>query len=279
MRKIGIEYISVFGLPPVDFVHLAADLGCNNIGTALVPMPFNPHAYIRWSLISDKLLRQRMIVAMRDRGISLSLGEGFMVRPGADVRELAANLDIMCELGAERINALSIDPDMDRTFDQFAALAEMTQAVGVETTLEFIPGTAVNTLPIALKAIHHVARNNFRLLIDSMHLFRSGSTVKDIASLDPAVIGYVQLCDVPLVSPLGSSVDNYMEEAKFERMAPGTGELPLLDLLDVLPIRLPIGLEVPQRSLVESGLAPHEYLGRCVEATRILLAHSKTALH
>jgi sugar phosphate isomerase/epimerase len=216
-----------------------------------------------------------MIVAMHDRGISLSLGEGFMVRPGADVRELASHLDIMCELGAKRINALSIDPDLNRSFDQLAVLAEMSGKVDVETTLEFIPGTTVSTLPIALNAIRHVGKKHFRLLIDSMHLFRSGATIKDVAALDPTVIGYVQLCDVPLVS----NFDNYMDEAKFERMAPGAGDLPLLDLLDVLPIQLPIGLEVPQRSLVELGLAPHEYLGRCVEATRILLAHSKAALH
>jgi hypothetical protein len=39
MRAIGIEYINVFGLPPVEFVNLAADLGCAHIGTGLLPMP------------------------------------------------------------------------------------------------------------------------------------------------------------------------------------------------------------------------------------------------
>jgi hypothetical protein len=34
MRALGIEFISVFGLPPVDFVHLAAGLGCRYISTA-----------------------------------------------------------------------------------------------------------------------------------------------------------------------------------------------------------------------------------------------------
>ena len=36
MHPLGIEFISVFGLPPVEFVHLAADLGCRHISTALV---------------------------------------------------------------------------------------------------------------------------------------------------------------------------------------------------------------------------------------------------
>jgi hypothetical protein len=71
MRRIGIEFISVFGLPPVEFVNLAADLGCASIGTGLVPMPYNPHGYPTWSLLDDRTLRQRMTAAMSDRGISL----------------------------------------------------------------------------------------------------------------------------------------------------------------------------------------------------------------
>ena len=34
-RSIGIEFISVLGLPPVEFVHLAAGLGCDHVGTSL----------------------------------------------------------------------------------------------------------------------------------------------------------------------------------------------------------------------------------------------------
>jgi sugar phosphate isomerase/epimerase len=100
-----------------------------------------------------------------------------------------------------------------------------------------------------------------------MHFFRSGSSASDIAALDADVIGYVQLCDVPLVSKYSS----YMEEALYERMVPGTGELPLLELLAALPNDVVLGLEVPQRSLAEAGVGPHERVARCVEATRNLL--------
>ena len=274
MRRIGIEYISVFGLPPVEFVNLAADLGCSYIGTALTPMPYNPHGYPTWSLIDDRALRREMISALRGRGVSISVGEGILVRPNTDVRDRALDLDVMCELGVERINTLSIDPDRSRSFDQFATLAEMTDAVGMETTVEFGPMMAVADLPTALAALRHVARSNCRLLIDTMHLVRSGSGASDIAALDPAVIGYAQLCDAPLISKFSQ----YMDEAKYERMAPGTGELPLLDILAALPGHLAVGLEVPQRSLAEAGVGPRERLGRCVEATRELLARAEAAM-
>jgi sugar phosphate isomerase/epimerase len=119
-----------------------------------------------------------------------------------------------------------------------------------------------------LAAIDHVGRPDFRLLIDTMHVLRSGSTPDDVAALDPKLIAYVQLSD----APLAPRFDSYMEEAMFERMVPGEGELPLRELLAVLPDGLVISLEVPQRSLAEAGIGPEARLGHCVEATRALLA-------
>src|SRR5882724_8235171 len=122
MNRLGIENISVFGLPPVEFVNLAADLGCRYISTGLDPIDYNPHGYPRFSLREDKALRREMVAAMRDRDVSISLGEGFTIRPGLDVCEQrAADLDVMRELGVKRINTVSMDPDLGRTFDQFAA--------------------------------------------------------------------------------------------------------------------------------------------------------------
>ena len=275
MDRIGIERLCVFGLPPVQFVDLAADLGCRYIGTGLVPMPYNPHGYPKWSLRDDQALRREMIAAMRTRDVSISLCEGFGVRRGADVSEYAADLDAINELGVKRINVASIDRDISRTLDQFAKLADMADALGIETTIEIGPGP-IPHLSAALTAVRHVGKPNFRLLIDTMHFCRSGAGAADIAALDPDVIGYVQLCDVPLISKHAT----YMDEALHERMVPGTGELPLLDILAVLPHHLVLGLEVPQRSLAEAGIGPHDRVARCVDATRNLLqrvaAHAST---
>jgi sugar phosphate isomerase/epimerase len=268
MVALGIETISVFGLPPVEFVNLAADLGCQHISSGLTAFGYNPHGYAPFSLRDDAPLRREMITAMHDRGVSISLGEGLTVRPGSDVRDYAPDLDIMCELGIRRINTVSMDPDLTRSFDQFAALAEMAAARGVETTTELSPGLTVADLPTALAAVRHVGRRDFRLLIDTMHLVRSGATVADLAALDPDLIGYVQICD----APFKPRFESYFEEAMFERMAPGTGELGLLQILAALPRDRVFALEVPLRSQAEAGLGPRERLGKCVEAARALFA-------
>ncbi|MFT3929462.1 MAG: sugar phosphate isomerase/epimerase [Spongiibacteraceae bacterium] len=266
MNRLGIEFLSVFGLSPVQLVNLAADLNCAHISTGLAPAPFNPLDYPLWSLRDDAALRRDMIAAMNDRGISISLGEGFSVRADLDARDRAADLELMCELGVKRINSVAVDPDLHRCFDQLAKLAEMAAAVGIEATLEFGPGLTIGDLPTALAAIKH-AGPKLRLLIDTMHFVRSGSSIADLAALDPNMIGYIQLSDVPRVP----NNPNYMEEAMFERMTPGQGELPLLDILGALPRERVIGLEIPQLTLAKAGVDAHARLQVCVEAARALL--------
>jgi sugar phosphate isomerase/epimerase len=272
VNRLGIENISVFGLPPVEFVNLAADLGCRNISIGLIPIDYNPHGYPRFSLREDKALRRNVVAALRERGISISLGEGFTVRPAQDVcQERASDLDVMFELGVKRINTVSMDPDRARTFDQFAALAELGASRGVEVTTELAPGMTVADLPTALAAVRHVGRPNFKLLIDTMHLARSGATAADLATINPQLIGYIQLSD----ATRGPRFPSYFEEAMFERLSPSAGELPLLDILQALPRDLPVGIEVPLRSQAEAGVGPHERLGPVVEAARRLLAQLK----
>lgn len=151
-------------------------------------------------------------------------------------------------------------------------LAEMAAARGVETTTELSPGLTVAGLPTALAAARHVRRPDFRLLIDTMHLVRSGSGAADIAALDPNLVGYVQICD----APLKARFETYFEEAMYERMAPGTGELGLLEIVAALPRDRVFALETPLRGEAEAGVGPYERLGKCVEATRRLFAQLDT---
>src|SRR5262249_18182396 len=114
----------------------------------------------------------------------------------------------------------------------------------------------------------HVARPNFRVTIDTMHFARSGASPADLRREDPARFGYIQLSDVPRVSRFPT----YMEEAMTSRLVPGTGELPLREILAALPRDLVVGIEVPRLREAAAGVGPHERLRPCVEAARELVA-------
>lgn len=270
MARLGIENISVLGLPPVDFVNLAADLSCQHISTGLTSFAFGVGDYAPFSLRDDAGLRREFAAALHDRGISISLGEGFTIREGVDAASYAGDLDLFAELGTERINTVSMDPDFNRTCDQFSILAEMATDRSLRITAEIAPGLTIGNLPTALAALRQIGRPEFRLLIDTMHVIRSGATLADIAELDPKLIDYIQVSDATRQPRFAT----YHEEAMFERMVPGEGELGLRELLTVLPQDRVYAIEVPQRSAALAGIGPHERLSRCVEATRRLLGEA-----
>lgn len=266
--RVAIEFISVLSLPPVEMVALAAELGCRYIGLGLEPMVGNPHGYAPWSLRQDRQLRRDTRQALADHGVEISLGEGFLVRPGADIRASAGpDLEAMRELEVRRINVVSIEPDFGRNVEQFGALLELARPLGMEATLEFGPLFGIRNLASALEALQAVGSADFRLLVDVLHLVRSGAGAADLAALEPGRVGYVQICDVPLVS----SFERYMEEARNERLAPGQGELPLLELLQALPREVVVGLEIPMLAQAQAGVGPRERLQGAVTATEELL--------
>ncbi len=267
MNRLGIEFLSVFGMPPVELVELAADLGCAHISMGLSRFPLDPYGHRPWSLRDDPGLRRDLTAALSDRGVTISLGEGFAVRQGVDVRDFARDIELMCELGLKRFNTVALDPNLDRCLEQFSRFVEMIGAIKGQATLEFAPGLTIADLPAALAAIETVGQPHFRLLIDTMHLIRSGSSAEDLAALDPRLIGYVQLSDAPLVP----NIADYMQEATFARMVPGTGELPLRDILAMLPRDVIVSQEVPQRAQAEAGVSARAWVGQCVAGARDLL--------
>ena len=97
---------------------------------------------------------------------------------------------------------------------------------------------------------------------------RSGSTPSDLAAVVRRFIGYIQLCDIPLVA----KYDDYSYEARFDRLAPGEGELPLFDFLAAAPRDVIVGLEAPMLRKAEAGIGPKARLSECINTTREMLA-------
>ena len=228
---------------------------------------FNPDNHPDWSLRDSPALRRELRAATRDSGVRISIVEGFAVAPGHDVRSFAGDLDLVRELGADRIACVSLDQDLERTIDGFRVLAEMAAERGLLVSAEMGSLGPYGLVDPALAVERGVAMSNFSLLVDAMHFFRLGNTIEQFAAMDPAVIGYVQLCD----APCEPRFETYMEEAMYERMAPGDGELPLREFVRFLPDEIVVSLEIPMRSLAEKGMGPRERIAPCVEAARAML--------
>ncbi|MFM5930359.1 MAG: sugar phosphate isomerase/epimerase family protein [Novosphingobium sp.] len=263
-HPLAIELISAHGLNPVDMVHLCADLGVPRIGLAQSPVITIPEGRPSWNLGEDPALHRAVQSALRERGVRVVLGEGFLIHPQMAMANSAANLDRLAELGTERVNCVGLEPDEARMHDEFALFASLAAERGLAATIEYMPFVAVDSLDKAIACVSASGLDSAGILLDSMHVFRTGTDLAAIAALPLERIGHVQLCD----SRAGLDAQAYMACAKSERLAPGTGELPLHAFLDAIPDGLTVGLEVPQMSLALSGMDDRERLNALIEACR-----------
>ncbi|GAB3113236.1 sugar phosphate isomerase/epimerase [Aestuariicella hydrocarbonica] len=268
MKKLGIELLSIFDLPPVEFIQLAADLNCLNISLGLSQFPVPVYNFEPWSLRDNKKLRTEVKAALQDTGVTISLGEGFGIREGRHVSAFAQDLELMAELGATRVNTVGMDPNLKACVEQLGCFAEMAAAQGMAATVEFAPGLTIDSLETALEVVEQIAHPNLRLLVDSMHFFRSGGSAEQLAAVDKHLIGYVQLSDALAVA----QNPDYMREATFERKMPGAGELPLQEFLAAVPDEGVVSLEIPNLAQAKLDGHPAAWLQQCVEAARALMS-------
>lgn len=265
--RLGLDNQTVFGMPPPDHIRLAAELGCGHVSLAPMPVPWKLDRFEHWSLRDDVRLQRETAAVLRDTGVRLAVAEGFTIRPETDARTRVTDFDLMAKLGAEAAAAVSMEADPNRALDEMTILADLAAERGMIFLFEFAPPHTFNTLQQALDAVRKLGRDNTRLLIDSMHLFRTGGSATEIAKLPAGTVGYMQLSDAPLT---GDGSDYYLE-ASFERKIPGEGELPLTELLRALPSDIRIGLEVPMREALEASHHVREPIDRIVQAAKQLL--------
>src|SRR5207302_11309346 len=116
------------------------------------------------------------------------------IMPGIEIADAAATMDVMAELGAPMVNTIVMEQDRARAFDQFAAYAAMAEARGMLACLEYMPMMWPIDIHEASAFVACSGAANARVLIDAMHFYRGGSSAADLAAIDPAMIGYVQIC-------------------------------------------------------------------------------------
>lgn len=268
MNRLGMEMLTVLSMPPADYVRLAGQLGCATVSMGLSGLSLDRYGisdalYPAWSLRDDPALRRETLAALRDTGVKVGLAEGFSATAAEDVSRFAGDLDLFAELGAERLNAICLEDDMAMAVDQLGKLADLAAARGMVFTIEFFPCEGINSFERTLQVIDGIGRDRAKVLLDTMHFFRTGGTLDKLASVGTDVVGYVQLADAPNTPP----DEHYFRDAMFARALPGEGELPLRELIAALPADVAISVEVPRLDDLRAE-GPRAYAERVIAAAR-----------
>ena len=265
-RDFSLSHLSALPIGPPELIDLAADAGFRSVGIRLCsPIAGGPE----WPLRTGSPELRKTLARMHHRGVSVFDIEVLALTADTNVRDFVPALESAAALGAQRAGINVDDPDRSRAIDRFGTLCDLALPFGIALDLEFMIWRPVARLADALAIVRAANRPNGKILIDALHLDRSGGTPADVAALDAAGawIGSVQLCDAPKERPAASGI---IDEARSGRLAPGDGALPLHALLDALPPSVPLAAEVPlARSM--PGATPLERMRHIRVATEKFL--------
>jgi sugar phosphate isomerase/epimerase len=175
--------------------------------------------------------------------------EVIWIKPGPGNPDHLRILDIGAELGAANALVVSSDPDPGATAAKFRELCEHAAAFGTRVALEFGLFTDVKNLDAALGILDRVNHPSAALLIDTLHLSRSGGTAKDVSRVPQRLLSYTQICDAGPNAPSRDDAAGIIAEAVDGRLLCGDGTLPLHEVLDRLPERQPLSVELRSKAL------------------------------
>ncbi len=179
-------------------------------------------------------------------------------------------LESAAELGAARLSVCGDDPDAARLAASFAGLCDLAAGFGIGVDLEWMAWRPVGRLADAVAAVTAAARPNGAVLVDALHLFRTGGSPAELTALPPGTIRSVQICDAVAEAPVGTEA--IIREARSGRLPPGEGVLPLDALMAALPEDAALSAEVP----MGTATPPEERARRVYAATRALVERHRS---
>jgi sugar phosphate isomerase/epimerase len=243
-RTLSISHLTALDATPPELISAAAGAGFDAAGIRVWPAGDEP----AYPMLGDTPMMRDTLARLADTGTTVLDVEVLRLRPDSTHDHALRILDTGAQLSARGVLIICNDPDEGRVVDRFAAICEAAAERGMRACLEFMIFSSVKTLADATRVLDRVAHPAGAILIDALHMQRSGATPADIAALPPDRLPYAQLCDGPF-DPVRPPEEVALTEARTGRLFPGDGEIPLRDLVDALPPEAALAVESPVAKL------------------------------
>ena len=177
------------------------------------------------------------------RALGLTIHDTEVHRIGSDARDPTELLDWSAALGARSVLVVSDLDDSATTRALLTGVASLCRERSLRPGLEYMAWTDPRD---PIEAISMARESGCALVVDLLHHVRLGCGPDEIeAIVDSGTLGWVQLCDAPVVPP-----SDLIDEARHRRLPPGFGALRLEDLLAPVPATTTISVEVQSDELL-----------------------------
>jgi len=236
---IALAPLGFLELSPTELVSVAAGAGFGSVAIrACAAVPGG----VAYPLEPGTAALRETRARMQATGVGIAQLEMVSLQRETVPADYEAMLAGGAELGCRRVVASGNDADLAVVADRLGELCEHAARYDMVVDLEFMPFRALMTLSQADALVTRAGAGNAQIMIDTLHLFRSGGSVELLRGIDPRRIGVVQICDAPLRAP---PPELLADEAREARLLPDAGELPLAEVMRALPAGIIIAAECP----------------------------------
>ncbi|UXU85814.1 sugar phosphate isomerase/epimerase family protein [Burkholderia sp. S-53] len=242
--RIGVAHLTALELAPAALIMQSARAGFNSVGIRTNPVAPGMPCY---PLKAGTDEHRELVRLLDDNGMTVQEVEFISIVPELDVQSYATMFEAAAGLGAQAVTVSGDDDDFSRLVDSLGRLCDLAAGFDLRIDLEPMRWRHVGNIGAARRVLDAAARSNGAILVDALHLARSGSTPAELREFPASRLRAVQICDAPAVAPIGD--DATIREAREGRLPPGQGALPLVDLLCSLPDDIAISAEMPFKTL------------------------------
>lgn len=260
MRSVSLDCLSLPDVAPVDLVAIAGECGYGACSLWVQP----PAMYD--VMLATPAMRSELEHALAERGVVLGNLEVFNLNSEDPVDACAPALALGAQLGAGTATAIDFGPPRDDIAERFAAFQRLCADHGLRALLEPISMGNVRTLRDGVEVIER-ARVEGALVVDCVHLVRTGGGADTLRATPRELVGHVQVCD----GPAAIAPDDIGVEATANRLYPGEGDFPLADILAAVPPGATVGVEVPNLARLQQGVPALERAAEAFAATGAVL--------
>ena len=264
VEHLSVSHLTALDASPELFVRAASTAAFDAVGLRINPPLHTP---AQWPIAGDRERTRLLHALIDDLGLMVLETECFPVGPTTNVATLLPGLEASATLGARFVLSTGVDPVEARMVERYGELCAAAATFGLKVAMEFISWNPMRTLQDALRVLGKVGADNAGVLIDFLHLARTGGTASEVAQIPDDRIAYVQICDAPATLTPGMAL---AQEARARRYYPGDGQLPLADILRALPEAIPLALEAPAANYADRSAA--DRIRIAAEVTRAFLA-------
>jgi sugar phosphate isomerase/epimerase len=267
VNKIGLAPTSLSNTPALEYIDAAHKAGFEAIGIRLFRSPGLTYGF---DPVADNTNKMRDVkTALADSGMQLMEVLSYYLQPEMDLDSMRPSLEFAAELGATYALLIGDDPEWSRMVDNFGQFCDAIAPLNMVAAIEApVFRRVLNSIPLTAALIVDSGRQNAAICLDPLHFVEVGHTPDVLKGMDPRLFPYTQIRDGFVVNRLGSKF--WQGEPHAVGAVPlGEGQVPLTEILDILPNGLPLSLEWPMPR--GASYSATEWASRALQATRTFL--------